>query len=219
VGDPADLEHGQLNQPIDQGEMQSIWISAILVLDKLAFIKKGDLLLSAKRLADTLTLSRGFFSAAIIWLGLSRGLEALPGVVILTLIAWTTDCFDGTIARRSQLEYQTWIGANDLVFDLFIAGSLVAYLSLVSLLPVWIGIAFVSIWIWAFWRYGFFLAGVKISQAMVYGYLIVAVFFQSLVYGAALVVWIIFAVVATWPRFLEESVPVFFKDVRNFIQK
>jgi len=176
-------------------------------------------MLAAKRFADTMTLSRGFLAAAIVWLGMTRGLEALPGVVVLTLIAWTTDCFDGTIARRSHVDFQTWIGANDLVFDLSIAGSLLAYLSLISLLPVWIGAAYALFWLWAFWRYGFFLAGVKISQALVYGYFITAVFTQSLVYGAALVAWIVFAVVATWPRFLNEAVPTFFNDVRDLVRK
>ena len=78
----------------------------------------------AKLLADILTVSRLFIASAIIALGLLQGAEALPLVIWLTIAAWTSDVLDGTLARTSRRVRRTWVGEQDLIFDMVIGAAL-----------------------------------------------------------------------------------------------
>jgi phosphatidylglycerophosphate synthase len=92
-----------------------------------------------RRLPDVLTLSRGLIAAAILGLGFAEyfGLfseSALSIVLLLTMIGWTTDIFDGRIARRYK-KTPTWVGEKEFAFDMIMVFSGLCYLVLSGLIP------------------------------------------------------------------------------------
>jgi hypothetical protein len=46
-------------------------------------------MLDAKLVGDLITAIRALFGPVIVWLGLTRGADALPIVVVLMLLDWT----------------------------------------------------------------------------------------------------------------------------------
>jgi len=88
-----------------------------------------------KRLADLLTLTRLFLSVGIVTLGVWRGDESLPTVVMMSLLAWMTDTLDGQLARRARPPRVTWIGEQDFPVDVFMVVALLAYLVAIGVVP------------------------------------------------------------------------------------
>ena len=88
-----------------------------------------------KRVADLLTLSRLFLSLGIMVLGVWRGEEALPTVVMMALLAWMTDALDGPLARRARPRSVTWIGEQDFPIDVFMVVALLSYLTAIDVVP------------------------------------------------------------------------------------
>jgi len=87
-----------------------------------------------KRVPDLLTLSRGLIAAAILALGFAERLDlfagsALPTVLLLTMLGWTTDIFDGRLARRYN-KPPTWVGEKEFAFDMLMVFSGLCYLVL-----------------------------------------------------------------------------------------
>ncbi len=97
-----------------------------------------------KRVPDLLTALRGVIAIAIALLGfVGRG--ALEAVVLLTLLGWTSDIFDGRLARRYKKE-PTWIGEREFLFDMVMVFSGLCYLVMAGFVPfivaaVYIGVA------------------------------------------------------------------------------
>jgi len=92
-----------------------------------------------KRVPDLLTLSRGLIAAAILALGFAErfGLfagSALPTVLLLTMLGWTTDIFDGRLARRYN-KPPTWVGEKEFAFDMLMVFSGLCYLVLSGFIP------------------------------------------------------------------------------------
>ncbi|MGB2983131.1 MAG: CDP-alcohol phosphatidyltransferase family protein [Candidatus Bipolaricaulia bacterium] len=86
-----------------------------------------------KRVPDLLTLSRAFIAAAIFSLGfVGRG--ALPAVLLLTMLGWTTDILDGRVARRIN-KPPTWVGEKEFAFDMLMVFSGLCYLVLSGFIP------------------------------------------------------------------------------------
>jgi len=85
-------------------------------------------------IADALTLIRGIFVLFILIIGVSWGRDALPLVVILTIVCWLTDVLDGMLARKSGKPTQ--LGNFDLVMDLGLAVSLAVCLAFWDIVPV-----------------------------------------------------------------------------------
>ncbi|HDS29302.1 MAG TPA: CDP-alcohol phosphatidyltransferase family protein, partial [Candidatus Acetothermia bacterium] len=79
-----------------------------------------------QRIPDLLTLSRAVIAASILALGLV-GRPALEAVILLTILGWTTDIFDGRLARRLD-KPPTWIGEREFVFDMLMVFSGLCYL-------------------------------------------------------------------------------------------
>jgi len=71
-----------------------------------------------KRIADLLTASRLVLAVMVMVLMSTSGRGALETVLVLVLIGWTTDVFDGRLARSLETPSRTWIGDNDLAVDL-----------------------------------------------------------------------------------------------------
>lgn len=86
------------------------------------------------RLADVLTASRLVIAGAILVLGLIAGPTALGSAFLLTLIAWTTDLFDGVVARWSGTHARTLLARWDLGIDILLVGATLAFVILAGLL-------------------------------------------------------------------------------------
>ena len=79
-----------------------------------------------RNLPDLLTLSRGLIALAIVGLGFV-GPRALEAVILLTMLGWTTDIFDGRLARRYR-KPPTWIGEREFLFDMVMVFAGLCYL-------------------------------------------------------------------------------------------
>lgn len=86
------------------------------------------------RLADVLTASRLVIAGAILVLGLLAGPAALGSAFLLTLIAWTTDLFDGVVARWSGPHPRTLLARWDLGIDILLVGATLTFVILAGLL-------------------------------------------------------------------------------------
>jgi len=171
----------------------------------------------AKLLADILTLARLFLAAAIITLGITHGVQSLPVVVWLTIAAWTSDVFDGAFARRSRLPRRTWIGDHDLIFDMSIGASLIIYMALTGYLNLWLAAVYLLATLLVFWRLGLSAALGKLFQAPAYLWFIIVALREAPLSGLWLLVWILLAVILTWPRFPHQTIPAFLSETNEFL--
>jgi phosphatidylglycerophosphate synthase len=106
----------------------------------------------AKYAADVLTGLRPLLAGAIAVVGLVQGERGLGTAILLLLVAWTTDWLDGPLARLSKGESQTWVGRQDLVFDIVVGVALAFYmgtyyLDMSNVAPVWILGVWTVVWI------------------------------------------------------------------------
>ena len=85
------------------------------------------------KVPDLLTLSRGVIAVAIFSLGFV-GKQALEAVIVLTMIGWTTDIFDGRLARKYN-KPPTWVGEQEFTFDMMMVFSALCYLTMDELHP------------------------------------------------------------------------------------
>ncbi|MCX6094572.1 MAG: CDP-alcohol phosphatidyltransferase family protein [Candidatus Bipolaricaulota bacterium] len=96
-----------------------------------------------KRVPDLLTLSRGAIALTIFSLGFV-GKSALEVVLLLTMIGWTTDIFDGRLARKYN-KPPTWVGEQEFTFDMLMVFSALCYLVMVDLIPLVPALIYVAI--------------------------------------------------------------------------
>jgi phosphatidylglycerophosphate synthase len=71
-----------------------------------------------KLIADILTLSRLPIAFLVLLLAIAGGHSALGAGLLLILVGWTTDIFDGRLARMDPNRTHTFIGDADLAVDL-----------------------------------------------------------------------------------------------------
>jgi hypothetical protein len=151
-----------------------------------------------KRLPDLLTLSRGLVAAAIFCLGFV-GERALEAVILLTILGWTTDIFDGRLARKYH-KPPTWIGEREFAFDMIMVFSGLCYLvmsGLIAFVPALIYIIVAAAFI-AFFRSK--MITMSFATPLVALPLIVASIKMP---RAALwyLIWMVGALLLDWPRF------------------
>jgi hypothetical protein len=176
-------------------------------------------MLVAKQVADLITWARALLTAWLPWLGITQGAKSLPLVVIFMIINWTADSIDGALARRSRIQYRTWIGDHDLQVDMLVSLGVLGYLSAASLIFWQVGTIYVLLWLVVFWRFGLpHVLGV-LFQAPIYGWFGVLAIREVPQAGLWVVVWILAATIVTWPKFPKVIVPEFLRDVRNFINR
>ena len=95
-----------------------------------------------KRVPDILTASRGLIALAIASLGFV-GESALSAVLVLTMVGWTTDIFDGRLARRLNKE-STWVGEHEFTFDMVMTFAGLCYLVMAGLFPLLIAAVYIA---------------------------------------------------------------------------
>lgn len=96
-----------------------------------------------RRVPDLLTLSRGLVAAAIFSLGFV-GERALEAVILLTILGWTTDIFDGRLARKYN-KPPTWIGEQEFTFDMAMVFAGLCYFVLAGFINVWLALIYVVV--------------------------------------------------------------------------
>ncbi|MFC2083020.1 CDP-alcohol phosphatidyltransferase family protein [Candidatus Bipolaricaulota bacterium] len=151
-----------------------------------------------RKIPDLLTLSRGLVAAAILLLGFV-GPGALEAVILLTILGWTTDIFDGRIARRYH-KPPTWIGEREFVFDMLMVFSGLCYLVMAGFINEWLALIYIVIAAACIAFFRSKMITMSFATPLVALPLIVASFKEP---RAALwyLIWIVGALALDWPRF------------------
>ena len=151
-----------------------------------------------RKLPDLLTLSRGLVAVAIFSLGFV-GARALEAVILLTILGWTTDIFDGRLARKYH-KPPTWIGEREFAFDMVMVFAGLCYLVMSGLINGWLALIYITVAaaFIAFFRSK--MITMSFATPLVALPLIVASLKAP---RAALwyLIWIVGALVLDWPRF------------------
>ena len=171
-------------------------------------------MLVAKQIADLLTFGRAMLAVVLIGAGLYQGENGLPVAALVMLASWTSDTFDGPLARRSRVQYRTWIGDHDLEVDMTVAAGLLGFMLGKGYVSLWIGGIYLLFAGLIFWRWGIHRSWGMLFQAPIYGWFIWITLRDAPLYGALLVLWIALVVVVTWPKFPKEVVPGFLDGMR-----
>lgn len=174
-------------------------------------------MLNAKQVADFVTIFRGILGFGLVWIGLTEGAGGLNKAILIMIIAWTGDAIDGKIARRSKELYQTWIGSHDLEIDMAVACALLVYLLTSGFLNPWVASIYVIVWTIILWHWKNLRVLAMLSQAPIYAYFIVIAFTQLPNVGVWIIVWVVLAIILTWPQFPNLVVPGFLKGMREFL--
>jgi len=172
----------------------------------------------AKLVADFITATRGMLGFVMIWLGFTRGAEALPIVVMLMLLDWTGDFVDGTIARRSRHPRRTWIGSSDIYVDLFVSIGLGIYLIEAGYIGFVIGFWYILGWILILWRFGLDKNLLMLAQTPIYLWFIITTLRVIPESGYWLVVWVLIALTINWKRFSQDIVPKFISGIASMLR-
>jgi phosphatidylglycerophosphate synthase len=168
----------------------------------------------AKQVADFLTFARLLLAFFLVWLGVVSGAGGLEAAALALICSWTTDALDGPIARRSRVQYNTWLGDHDLEVDMAVACGLLFYLVLSGLVSTLLAAAYALVAGLAFWHWGLLRSPGMLFQAPIYGGFIYLALARAPLYGTLLIAWIVLAVAITWPRFPDEVVPGFLHGMR-----
>lgn len=172
-------------------------------------------MIAAKQIADLITLSRGLLWIVFAWIGLTYGRTALPAISLLMLYSWFSDLADGLIARRSRLKYHTWLGDHDLEVDMSVAAGLLVYLSLSGYFPLLLSLIYFLFWALLFKRFGLLRSYGMLFQAPVYAAIIWIALLKVQPYGLLMVIYLIGAIIFTWPRFPDEVIPGFLRGLKG----
>ena len=95
------------------------------------------------RLADALTLTRVLAAGLLVWLGITRGANALSSAAAVTILAWTSDALDGLAARAAGVP--TRLGRLDFAIDSVFYTGIVAYIALAGFVSPVAALAFVLV--------------------------------------------------------------------------
>jgi len=151
-----------------------------------------------KWVPDIMTMSRALIALAIACLGFV-GPDALTAVLVLTMVGWTTDIFDGRLARRFG-KGTTWVGEHEFTFDMVMTFSGLCYLVMAGFIPFTpaaIYVAVAAVFIIAFRSK---MITMTFATPIVALPLIVA-WFKAPIAARWYIVWIVAALLLDWRRF------------------
>lgn len=174
-------------------------------------------MLSAKQLADFITLLRALLGFSLVWIGLTEGADGLQKAVLIMIAAWTGDAIDGKIARRSKHYYNTWLGDHDLEVDMAVSCGLLVHLITSGYVAVWIASLYVLFWFIVFWRWRNNQVLGMLSQAPIYVLFIWVALTTLPNVGIWILIWMVVAIILTWPQFPQQIIPGFLKGFREFL--
>jgi len=200
--------------------ISGLFLKCFLTCDAyLSIIKvqlKDDPMIVAKQVADLITSVRVLIAVFLVFVGVVEGNAGLPLVAWMMIADWAGDMVDGRIARRSRVQYHTWIGDHDLEVDITVSVGLLAYLVKADFLNIWLAGGYVFLWGLYFWRQGGIphSAGMLL-QAPIYAWFIFVALRDAPQAGWTIVVFLTSAIVLTWPYFPKVMVPGFFAGFRK----
>jgi phosphatidylglycerophosphate synthase len=162
-----------------------------------------------KKLADLLTASRALIAILIVALSL-EGKKALPWVILLIIVGWTTDILDGRLARRARgegssqtgVDENTWLGEHDFLLDMILVFSSLIYLTAAGFIgvPFALGYTLVAA-IFILWASGSKSVTELFAFPLTALPLIIA--YQEVPWAAYMyLIWILLALVFCWERFV-----------------
>jgi len=161
-----------------------------------------------KRLADWLTASRAVIALLILLLAL-EGKRALPAVIFLILIGWTTDILDGTLARRAARRGEaqlgpgenTWLGEHDFTLDMIMVYASFVYLTAVGFVPPKWALGYTAVaTVFILWSHGSKSVTELFAFPLVALPLIIA-YYEEPWAAYVYLVWIVLALIFAWERF------------------
>jgi phosphatidylglycerophosphate synthase len=173
----------------------------------------------SKRIADLFTFLRVIIAPGLVWLGLERGEEGLSAAIWTIILSWTSDSLDGPLARRSKVQYNTWIGDHDLEIDMLVSVGLCINMFLSGFVSIWVALIYLVIWGVIFWRFGNYRSLGMLFQAPIYGWFLVIAMRIAPTAGSWMIGWIVAALIITWPRFPNEVVPGFIKGMTDALRR
>jgi phosphatidylglycerophosphate synthase len=123
----------------------------------------------------------------------------LEAVILLTILGWTTDIFDGRLARKYH-KPPTWIGEREFVFDMVMVFSGLCYLVMSGLVNAWLAVIYILVAAVCIGLFRSKMITMSFATPLVALPLIVA---SVKAPRAALwyLLWIAGALILDWPRF------------------
>ena len=125
---------------------------------------------------------------------------------------------DGPIARRSRVYYHTWIGDHDLQIDMTVSVGLLIYLLGAGYVSWWLGALYLLVWALFFLRIGVTPAPGMLFQAPTYFWFIWVTVRDATGLGLLFILFILIALILTWPKFPQVMVPGFLEGMRMAFQ-
>ncbi|MFW9817942.1 MAG: hypothetical protein ACFFEW_18685 [Candidatus Thorarchaeota archaeon] len=174
-------------------------------------------MLVAKQVADLITTSRAVLSFVLAWIGIVQGQDGLVLAAWVMILDWSGDAVDGMIARRSSVQYSSWIGDHDLEVDMLVSVGLFVYMLVAGFWGLWQAGIYLLIWLLVFWRWGVASSLGMLFQAPIYGWFIWVALRDEFNAGLAMLIWIAAAIVLTWPRFPQMVIPRFLNGMRDVV--
>ncbi len=174
-----------------------------------------------KKIPDLLTLSRGLIAAAILALGLVErlgllGQSALTTVLLLTMLGWTTDIFDGRLARKYD-KPPTWVGEKEFAFDMAMVFAGLCYLVLSRFIPFVPAVIYVMVAAAFMAYFRSKMVTMSFATPLVALPLVVA-YFEAPHALIWFIVWIVAALAFDWRRFTG-VVREFIHNAKNLSQR
>ena len=170
-------------------------------------------MVDAKHIADLITVLRGFLAFLLAWLGLTWGRTGLVGAVVVMLVDWTGDFFDGRIARLSRQPRQTWVGNHDLHVDVLVSLGLSAYLLGSGYLNQWVAFWYFVLWVLIIWKSGPDQNVLMLFQAPIYLYFMIVAMREAPSAGRLLIIWVCLVLAINWRIFTCTIVPNFIHGI------
>lgn len=169
----------------------------------------------AKSVADLITAARGTLGLVMIWFGLTQGEQALPIVILMLILCWSGDFFDGMIARHSRHPRKSYIGNHDVQIDLFVSICLGLYMLLAGFASILVGVWYLIGWTVIFWWFGTDHNLLMLAQAPIYLCFVLIGLRDYPTLGYMMVIWLLLATTILWRRFSQEVVPNFIKVMKS----
>lgn len=169
---------------------------------------------------DLLTALRLLLAGVIVALGITRGRDVVPIVVLLVIIGWTSDNLDGFIARRTPNRQPSWLGRHDFVVDVIFTWATLTFVLLARFLPWWLGVAYtllaltVALWVRRKPITILFLRVIDVISG-------VLLLWFYLPLGLLLLGFLLILAVVQWPRLARDSViwaKTIWSLLRNFFR-
>jgi len=155
----------------------------------------------AKTVADILTATRLFMAIFILLLGLFVGREALGTVMMVQLLAWTTDILDEPLARRDASGRSAWWDDKDFPIDALLVLALFLYLTVSGFIVPWFSTIYLSLGTILLFRFRSQQVAMSF-MAPILALTLYLAFRHVPIWGFTTVAWCIVALISNWPRFV-----------------